>query len=1653
MSATLEHQFFTKITQFPVVICQKCQYAISPAQIQRHLSGRRHRLRRADACQVQEAILQWDAIEEDPDLIDVPYQLDEPIRPLLLYQDGLLCRRDQLRCHFVARTWLSMKQHWREKHGWRTQAHRGHPTTLQQAQTKQDLAQSAHHVSCQRLFVQGPNSHYIHIQFPEPHMAHASMPLDQNSRVAQLIQQVEDQFQVQQQQRQHQIEAGQLDEANPWLRRTQWAAFLTGINPWQLLTSIEEPDEESNHPDEIRARAIWEAMEGLIQTSQSCVCQLGHLLRVEAIRTEKIQNRHRPLQAYMHPDLIIKHMRPWQQMMMFLVRTQVEHDWESPGYRFTPRQQHTWQILWQRTADLGAMAGGAAEENGRQPVAPMAILSPLQAACLDFCIELLNQSVEQHEYDSAMICALAVLGRQADGWSGPEDYPNLLSRVIKISRFLVVLKAIRLDPRMAEFSVPFSQRRGQQREVLPVVSPMEAKDYVYTGSQESQSYSDSEANTPISPQPSIAPLSSPPASPASSLASSDGQPLWSHYTPVRSFREWLVLLMDSFMVRGTHSPMQWMLDLRSYGLKIFYNTTAPGHVGWHGADELLYQGLQFTLGDFRGFIHGLVGAAKQLLHNELLFHERLAIPAIPWASLRDDPTQTKAAWSFLHDQRTQWPVVGSQWLMQQLQAEPFLQQRFLRLGSTLRFHGASVEAYLRRVVHFREKLAILVHLTAGQPARGPELLSIRHGNTPAGGIRNLFVEDGLVTFVTRYHKGYMVSGDIKIIHRYVPREVGELVVWYLWLVLPFVERLQAVVHPPTEIEPAPIEPAQERAAYLWPPDPAGRAWNSERLREVLKRESRVGLHGQALNLAAYRNIAIGISRRFLRPSSMFPNNAQEGEPPDAIDEEDGALGDDPEQWLGQIADLQAGHSSHVAGMVYARGIMEQSGAILERRQQFRVSSTDWHQFLGFESSQASASVLGKRKRAPFEVDAQERQTERRVLLLETNLEETLPQMMGQDDWQFRGVQKPAVQAICQGESPVVAVMPTGGGKSLLFMFPAWVAPGGLTVVVVPLISLRGDLLQRCGQLGLSCIEWETRRPPDEAAIVLVTPESALTKDFITFLNRQRLLYRLDRIVIDECHIVLNEQTDFRPAMQQLGKLAQAKVQMVLLTATLPPNQEHRLWERMNFPPASVCLFRDRTTRRNVAYRVWRPLIERASNAGPQPWVQSPAVVAWIQDRIRHARPGKVIIYVPMIRHARLMAEVLGCGAYFHDQVDKDQLMQQFRQGAPSVIVATGALGMGIDIPDIRCILHLGRPRTLLDYGQESGRAGRDGQASEAMIILPEPEPPLPWDPEKAPPVADQALVQRYLHVESDSDGMPCRRVVLDGYLDQEAEGYCRQYCGDEDAPGRLPEARCDGCEPDWAVNEAMGQGTASEPSCRSDSVPVTDAGGPWSQDCADSGSQSESVADDAGVPRTILPATRQMFQEQDLRRAQLAHAVGQRQQRELVGEELLEGEMARWNKLCFLCHEAGRPSDHELYHCSKVESQVAQEWLQCERQHRIQYQRYSGCFVCGLPQSICMRFQDNGRHGWEASGKECQFRGTLLAIMAGMLHGKHQARVQVAWKQWLGEHGVNQEEWEAVAKFLGQKVPAAQVEQNYLVAAFLWLYQLYQEIQGLFGLE
>ena len=235
------------------------------------------------------------------------------------------------------------------------------------------------------------------------------------------------------------------------------------------------------------------------------------------------------------------------------------------------------------------------------------------------------------------------------------------------------------------------------------------------------------------------------------------------------------------------------------------------------------------------------------------------------------------------------------WLLNQVLQTPELAQQFIHQDGGIWKHGR-VNDYLDKMSLFMEKLLVLIHISAGQPARCNELLSLRYCNTEKGGHRCIFVENGLVVIVTYYDKGYNITGTEKIIHRYLPQEVGELLLLYIWLVLPMQQQLQLLVFNDTEIP----------SAFLWSMD-QHKKWTAERMRKLMKRESD-RLIGVPLNISSYRQIAIAISDRYMKKMNKFEKeDGEKGEDKDK---------DEDEQYDDAVAE-QSAHTPETAGRIYA----------------------------------------------------------------------------------------------------------------------------------------------------------------------------------------------------------------------------------------------------------------------------------------------------------------------------------------------------------------------------------------------------------------------------------------------------------------------------------------------------------------------------------------------------------------------------------------------------------------------------------------------------------------------------------------------------------------------------------------------------------------
>ncbi|KAF6810549.1 hypothetical protein CPLU01_15279 [Colletotrichum plurivorum] len=231
---------------------------------------------------------------------------------------------------------------------------------------------------------------------------------------------------------------------------------------------------------------------------------------------------------------------------------------------------------------------------------------------------------------------------------------------------------------------------------------------------------------------------------------------------VKWLRKWGMTYMFSLAVAVSVvcSPFIWMRRKRSYGMQIRYQMTAKGFVVWAG-DKLSINGASFFMSEYRGMIHEVLKETAEAL-GQLCFLRNAdlgGLPRIPWAAIEDDWSNKKLGHFFLRDQRNR------EWVDNYL------------MGHIMGPKGTVAESwgkYNQRDVKFLDGLLFLVHLTGGGPARGTEITPIRVQNTAKGSLRNVLVQAGMVCVATRYHKGYVQSGQYKIAIRFLPQEVGQL---------------------------------------------------------------------------------------------------------------------------------------------------------------------------------------------------------------------------------------------------------------------------------------------------------------------------------------------------------------------------------------------------------------------------------------------------------------------------------------------------------------------------------------------------------------------------------------------------------------------------------------------------------------------------------------------------------------------------------------------------------------------------------------------------------------------------------------------------------------------------------------------------------------
>ena len=323
--------------------------------------------------------------------------------------------------------------------------------------------------------------------------------------------------------------------------------------------------------------------------------------------------------------------------------------------------------------------------------------------------------------------------------------------------------------------------------------------------------------------------------------------------------------------------------------------------------------------------------------------------------------------------------------------------------------------------------------------------------------------------------------------------------------------------------------------------------------------------------------------------------------------------------------------------------------------------------------------------------------------------ETLKEYWGYDS--FRPKQEEIVSSALDGKD-VLAILPTGGGKSVCFQVPAMMREG-IAVVVTPLIALMKDQVQNLNDRGIKalCVNAGMGRREVELTLnnavygdfkfLYVSPERLRTRLFQSYVQEMNVSY----IVVDEAHCISQWGYDFRPDYLEIGRLRElVDAPVIALTATATPKVAEDIMERLGF--REKCLIKSGFERPNLSY-----------------------IVRYCEDKLGQllnicsSVAGTGIVYVRNRKKTEELASFLasqGISSSFYHAGLGPQVralrQEQWKKGEVRVMACTNAFGMGIDKPDVRFVVHFDLPDSPEAYFQEAGRGGRDGKRSFAVLL-------------------------------------------------------------------------------------------------------------------------------------------------------------------------------------------------------------------------------------------------------------------------------------------------------------------------------------------------
>ncbi|KAJ9625939.1 hypothetical protein H2203_004708, partial [Taxawa tesnikishii (nom. ined.)] len=692
--------------------------------------------------------------------------------------------------------------------------------------------------------------------------------------------------------------------------------------------------------------------------------------------------------------------------------------------------------------------------------------------------------------------------------------------------------------------------------------------------------------------------------------------------------------------------LRWRLLL----FRISKDSVGDHEACWDESEQVLtYEDTELRMDQIPTLLLSEYRECERLLYDDLLLGQKDLRRMQSWA-LRDSGNVDTVGWSLIQHRdnalllrgRTKlcWPPLSVPSNCAAFSFSKTVDQRAASFGGT-----ATVQEFLKR-------LCVLVHISGGQPIRESEFFSMTWRNTQRR--RSITLRHDRVMIHVKYHKGQQQTGRYKENIRFLANPVGDLLLDYLVYVVPLRQVFLRQQSPKALL-----------SSFLWEKD--GKVWGEGRLSRCLE-EASARACTPRLHVSNWRQMSVAIVKtKFASNIGCFEVN-EDDEDAEEMEEDIRAM------------TRQRNHKTRTVNRAYANQTGATFGNVWDGLIRMGLrASTLWQDFWGVETMLKGK----KRKRDGEECRLKERLAKgvyrpRKPWSAEALLE-GLRKLYGNQRmmWKSRE-QEQTLTTIMSWTEQVVAILPTGAGKSLSFMLPCTLPDAGITILIVPLVSLRADLLRRIRELNIAHLEWlpgESR----EASLIIVSVEAAATTHFTKYARSLIVQQKLDRIVIDECHLTVTA-VDYRSSIVDLTAVRNLRTHH-----TASVHEEEFEERNYLYRPTTI---RASSNRPNIFYMVRRAdprkgsLLEQSAVEAQDAWRDS--------DLFDHSR-DKIVLYVRTCEDADSLCQLLGCAAYTAKSGTPEQkkliVDRWIHTSDRPYLVATTALAEGFDHAHVRLVMN------------------------------------------------------------------------------------------------------------------------------------------------------------------------------------------------------------------------------------------------------------------------------------------------------------------------------------------------------------------------------